>query len=60
MFAARVSDAQWVKPPSKDLLAQTPGLIHETFESDAMKTAVGYSVVLPPSYANGDRRYPVV
>jgi hypothetical protein len=42
--------AQWVKKPSKELLERTPGLIQETFESDSMKTTIGYSVVLPPSY----------
>ena len=54
------SDAQWVKEPSKDLHERTPGLVHETFESTAMKTNVGYSVVLPPSYEEGSNRYPVV
>ncbi len=54
------AQAQWVKKPSEELLARTPGLIHETFESPAMQSAVGYSVVLPPSYAEGSQRYPVV
>ena len=35
-------------------------MVHETFESVAMKETVGYSVVLPLSYDNGKRRYPVV
>ena len=52
--------AQWIVRPSKELQARTPGLVHETFESPAMKSTVGYSVVLPPSYAEGTRRYPVV
>ncbi|MFK8114555.1 MAG: alpha/beta hydrolase [Rubripirellula sp.] len=52
--------AQWVKPPSSEVLRQTRGLVHETMESDSMGTTVGYSVVLPPSYGSGDRRYPVV
>lgn len=52
--------AQWVMRPSKELEARTPGLVHETFESPAMKSTVGYSVVLPPSYAEGSKRYPVV
>ncbi len=30
--------AQWVKAPSKELLEQTPGLLHETFSSVSMKT----------------------
>ena len=53
-------DAQWVSKPSKELQERTPGLVHETFESQAMKTTVGYSVVLPPSYTKSTRRYPVV
>jgi len=60
VLSARLVDAQWVHRPSKELLDRTPGLIHETFESAAMKTTVGYSVILPPSYKNGDQRYPVV
>ncbi len=52
---------QWVNPPSKKAVADTPGLRHETFDSDAMQTKVGYSVVPPPSYkAETDRRYPVI
>ena len=54
------SEAQWVSKPSKEMLEQIPGLVHETFDSVAMKTTVGYSVVLPPSYAEGSKRYPVV
>lgn len=54
------AEAQWVSPPSQELLEQTPGLIHEAFASPAMKTTVGYSVVLPPSYDEGLQRYPVV
>lgn len=54
------AQGQWVKKPSPAILKKTPGLIHETFKSTFMKTAVGYSVVLPPSYSKGDRRYPVV
>jgi enterochelin esterase-like enzyme len=52
--------AQWVKKPSKGLQARTPGLVHETFESRAMRSTVGYSVVLPPNYAEGSKQYPVV
>ncbi len=52
--------AQWVNPPSKALQEQTPGLVHETYDSHVMKTKMGYSVVLPPSYETGNERYPVV
>ncbi len=58
-FVSR-ADAQWVHAPSKQVLQQTPGLVHEQFESPAMKTTVGYSVVLPRSYDEGSKRYPVV
>ncbi len=54
------SDEVWVKPPSQELRDRTPGLVHETFDSRAMETVVGYSVVLPEGYAEGDKRYPVV
>lgn len=55
------ADAQWVKEPSAELLTQTAGLQHRTLESEAMKTTVGYSVVLPPSYeSQGDARFPVI
>lgn len=49
-LVANCASAQWVKPPSPEQLESTPGLVHETFESSAMKTTLGYSVVLPPSY----------
>lgn len=52
--------AQWVKPPSEAVRKATPGLVHSTFESSAMQTTVGYSVVLPPGYADSQERYPVV
>lgn len=52
--------AQWVKEPSAAHHKQTPGLVHETFSSQFMKTTVGYSVVLPPSYETSRRSYPVV
>ncbi|MDZ4819309.1 MAG: alpha/beta hydrolase-fold protein [Planctomycetota bacterium] len=54
------ANAQWVKKPTQEQFEQYPGLVHETFESPAMKTTVSYSVVLPPSYKEGSKRYPVV
>ncbi|MEO2033409.1 MAG: alpha/beta hydrolase-fold protein [Planctomycetaceae bacterium] len=60
MSSACPAHAQWVKKPSAGLLARTPGLLHETFDSAAMKATVGYSVVLPPDYDSGRQRYPVV
>jgi enterochelin esterase-like enzyme len=53
-------DAQWVNPPSDGVLKTTPGLVHVTYESKAMQTTVGYSVVLPPGYEKSKERYPVV
>ena len=47
------AESVWVNRPSKEVLEQTPGLIHETFESAAMMATVGYSIVLPPSYPCG-------
>jgi enterochelin esterase-like enzyme len=60
LLTAAESRAQWVKPPSESVRKETPGLVHSTFESSAMRTTVGYSVVLPPDYENSDQRYPVV
>lgn len=56
----QAADSPWVKPPSKAMLAETPGLVHETFESVSMKTTVGYSVVLPASYRTSQKRFPVI
>lgn len=50
----------WVRPPSAEQVAQTPGLVHQTFASAAMQTDVGYCVVLPPGYAQSTERYPVL
>lgn len=57
---APLTESPWVRTPSKEQQRSTPGLVHETFESRLMKTLVGYSVVLPAGYENGERRYPVV
>lgn len=51
---------QWVKEPTAQQRAATPGLVHETFKSSLMKATVGYSVVLPPDYSTSTKRYPVV
>lgn len=59
-LSAPLVQAQWVNPPTQEQLQQVPGLVHETFESPAMKMTVGYSVVLPPGYASTNKRYPVV
>ena len=57
---APVANAQWVTRPSDETIKKTRGLVHETFESQSMKTTVGYSVVLPPGYRVSEKQYPVV
>ena len=48
---------RWVnKLGQKDL----PGVKHATFRSPSMKIDVGYCIYLPPGYADGKQRYPVV
>ena len=52
----RVDDIQWVNPPT----AASPGVSHGTFESRSMGREVGYSIYLPPGYAEDRGPYPVV
>ena len=59
-FSANFTYAQWINPPSEQQREEIPGLVHEVYHSPAMNRDVGYSVVLPPSYHEGQRRYPVV
>jgi endo-1,4-beta-xylanase len=49
-------------PPSWNNLPAQPvaGVEHRTFRSGKAGTDIGYNVLLPPGYATGDRRYPVV
>lgn len=59
--ATLAAQSVWIKPPSDAALKSTPGLRHFEFESEFMKTKVGYNVVFPPSYeTRPDKRYPVV
>ena len=53
---SRVDDIQWVNPPA----AASPGVTHGTFESRSMGREVGYSIYLPPGYAEDAGPYPVV
>ena len=46
----------WVYPPDE----LPPGVKHETFHSPSMNTDVGYLIYLPPEYASGQKRYPVI
>lgn len=46
----------WNHPPK----SEPAGVKHETFQSGSMKVEVGYNIYLPPDYATGDKRYPVI
>jgi len=46
----------WVYPPDEI----PPGVKHETFHSKSMDIDVGYLIYLPPDYASGKKRYPVL
>jgi len=46
----------WVNPPTNP----QPGVVHRTYYSDAMQCDVGYNIYLPPGYAEGDARYPMI
>jgi endo-1,4-beta-xylanase len=45
----------WNNPDPK-----LPNVEHRSFHSASMGVEVGYNVYLPPGYAQGDRRYPVI
>src|SRR5690242_696870 len=47
---------RWSNPPKKI----TPLVVHRTYHSAAMNCDVGYSIYLPPNYADATARYPVV
>src|SRR6185503_16370515 len=50
------SKTSWNNPPK----GRISGLEHRTFHSASMKVDVGYNICLPPDYAAGKKRYPVV
>ncbi len=51
-------DAMWV---ATDVANLPEGVTHHTFRSNSMKRDVGYSIFLPPSYAqHPNRRFPVI
>ncbi|MBL9187343.1 MAG: hypothetical protein JNK23_07700 [Opitutaceae bacterium] len=53
----------WVSPlanTGKARQALPPTVKHATFRSPSMGVAVGYYIYLPPGYAEGRERYPVV
>jgi len=53
----KVEVPPWVVPPK----GKQPLLEHHTFHSDSMNVEVGYTLYLPPGYAeSGDRKYPVI
>jgi endo-1,4-beta-xylanase len=49
---------KWVNPPGKQ--KWPAGCRHETFRSTSMQLEVGYNIYLPPDYANGESRFPVI
>lgn len=49
-------EISWNNPPEEPI----PGVEHRSFESSALGETVGYSVLLPPGYEQGDDRYPVL
>lgn len=58
-FLAAVDEvpiAVWFNPPAQPV----PLLTHQSYHSQVMDTKVGYSIYLPPGYAEGEARYPVV
>lgn len=50
------AEISWNNPPEE----LTHGVEHRSFESSALREEVGYNVLLPPGYAEGDDRYPVL
>jgi len=63
LFAAVSSQGAESSPEvrwNNDDQPPSPGLEHRSFPSAAMGVEVGYNVHLPPGYAQGNRRYPVV
>ena len=53
---AQLPPPAWNNPPAQAVA----GVEHKTFHSRAASADVGYNVLLPPGYAAGDRRYPVL
>jgi enterochelin esterase-like enzyme len=50
-----LTQESWVNPPKE----MPKGAEHRTFESASMKREVGFTIYLPPGYAEGEKRYPV-
>jgi S-formylglutathione hydrolase FrmB len=55
-LVAQLPPPAWNNVPAQPVA----GVEHRTFRSQKAGTDVGYNVLLPPGYATGDRRYPVV
>jgi len=49
-------EVKWNNPDSPKL----PGLEHRTLASESMGLEIGFNVWVPPAYATGDDRYPVI
>jgi hypothetical protein len=54
--SAQQNEVKWNYPEG----AHTPGITHQVLRSKSMDLDVGYNVYLPPGYASGSARYPVV
>jgi enterochelin esterase-like enzyme len=52
----QANEVKWNSPPTSPI----PGVEHNVLHSPSMDRDVGYNVYLPPDYAEGKRRYPVV
>ncbi len=52
----RRPEPKWNNVPA----STAPGVEHRSYHSASMDTEVGYSVWLPPGYAEGKARYPVI
>lgn len=49
-------EVSWNNPPEEPI----PGVTHRTFKSDVIGQTIGYSVLVPPGYDDGDDQYPVL
>ena len=52
----QTNPVRWNSPPT----APIPGVEHGVLHSPSMDRDIGYNVYLPPDYADGKRKYPVI
>jgi hypothetical protein len=53
-----LTDTVWVNEPEPGQLPA--GVTHHTYRSASLGHDVGYCIYLPPDYAAGNKRYPVI